>query len=1368
MPNHRWTAIKLPNWNEKNAPKHREKRENLVTDRSGLWLPPSLTRLSLSIFVVFLLGLLVALAVLKYRIDQDRGLTIITSNHYTWTYGPTALLVLVTAYWRLVDYNCKALTPWAELAKGPVDARRSLLLDYVSPFLGFTVITSATRGHWSVSLTGSGFLLSKLVTIASTGLFFPSVVPSDPVNIQFSQITRFDNLTNLTGFQDPGPWPFYTAYATLEKAYPLSEGANERLVYESYRPLNDSSASNATYQLDASALVPHVTCESVEVDRILDDNSAATTLVWKLEVRNGSGWSCPRNDVPNYELQITALGADDAYCPPRQLSPNAAQLKCTHEDSGNDTYLWPFFVGLSDVRYTQKFNVSLDGHIYGDNLNPESWDVQVLKTTAVLCTVNHTDQMARFTYNMSRTQNPVQSADLLSEAGNFSRLNLPSDYLTNTLDQAPELFGDTDVYSAYTEQPLNTVFTMVAEYAQRDYASLLDSPDEMKEAVQDVLHQITLQILKSALVLPTNETFQGGETVGQKLSEEERLQVQKLSLIVMLVGVSCMAVSIVLVMFCRPTTTHAINPLTLTAAAHALQNSPSVQAQLSGMAFGLRQHSEAVIRQSQWLGLGSLPKMVLRSTSKVEDGRAHGEPPARSSIGYYRPFTLSKTFLWLTFLLPLFLIGVLEYLQHLSDNGADPGIAYLSTDSLAQSVVSRYIPAVVALLVATMFNCLDANIAILLPFSTMVDREVSNDDLSHTWLDRSPPMLIYHAVMRRQWAYGFTTVASVVGSILTIIISGLYTVEGVPRSESVTFVAQDSWNMSFHQALSTDNGAALVSSLIETANLSYPAFTFDELVFPTLALNSSNDALRNVGVGLVDTTVPALRAELQCTEIPLDLFGYSTSWNSHYGFADVTFGGEVPLPDHCHLGSVYGNESSVSTSMTGGGWWTGDGYNVTYVAQAMDVHLGAWPGEDNDITYTEIGNLAAANQPDNPPGCPSMLIFYGFLDGLNLNNSVFRSMLCDQKIQKLSTDVTLSLPDLKISVDKTPVVDESSMEYLSSGPNGETSFWWRTEPGMKSSFRLLNETAVDPILLDNDDSSSSFSVVSGFFRGAMYGLTPFPLKTLQKDDKESRDQIFDHIHKFYRRYMAQYISANMRTTTPGSSATTSRKRDGGTVDTPTVDGVYTPTTGQLRLMQARIPKIVIQAMLGFMVVCAGLALCLGKYHDLVPWNPCTIAGLLILFVDSRMCAPSPTLNDASHPLTRFDTAYKFDGGAAAKNTRKEHPSTATYELTDLPDKQSSPRIHHQYSTESVQALVEHPTSGSSSQVDVPSTTIAQWERPGARFRLGWWNKGKYVGPRHPTQPNPSLLGRARYDRVSLGEYSDEDLSNLRYGIDVLR
>jgi len=1305
---------------------------------------------SLSVFAVVLLGLLIALGVLKYLVDRDRGLTIIISNHYTWTYGPTAILVLVTAYWRLVDYNCKALTPWAELAKGPANADRNLLLDYVSPFLGLTVVTAARRGHFSVSLTGLGFLLSKLVTIASTGLFFPADIPSEPVQVQMSQITRFNNVTNFTESRDPGVWPFYTAFAILEKDYPLSEGADNVHVYESFRPMNDSSASNATFQVEASALVPRVSCSTVDVDRIPDEDG--TTMVWRLQVKNGSDWVCPLSGATNDGISIVSLNIETKYCPPRQLWPSFGQLTCTHDKPEDNSENYPLFVGLSDVRYTQKYNISLDGHVYGDMITPESYDLEVLKTTAMLCTVSHTEQLTRLTYNMSAIQSPVQSAELLPTAPNISLRNIPPGYLSSALNYASQsagsmsagnLFGQTDPYSAFTDQPINTLLTMVAEYADINYASLLDRPVDMAEGVQDVLHQMAIQIMKSVLLSPTNETFRGIEAAGQRIEVGSRLQVQELSMIVMLVGVSCMVILIVLVMFVRPVVNHAMNPTTLAAAAHTLQNSQRVQAQLSGLVFGPRQHSEATLRKSQWFCQGSLPEMLLHSTSGVEESQERKEPPSSTPIGYYRPFTLTKPFLWLTFLVPLLLIGILEYLQHLSDNASNPGIASLSAESLAQSLVARYIPAVVALLVATMFNCFDINTAILSPFSTMIDRGISNDDLSHTWLDRTPPMMIYHAIKRRQWAYSLTTLASVVGSILTIVISGLYTVENISNPEPVNLITQDSWNMSFHQGLSTDNGTALVSSLIESANLSYPAFTFDELVFPSMALDTTNDEFRSGGSGLIDAKVPALRAELDCTEIPFNLMNYSFSWNSKYLSPQTFIQGHIPLPDHCRLGSVYGNESFVSMSMDAGGWWSDGDNNVSYVGQALDVHVGAWPGmEDKDVFYEETGRTALPNQPDNPPGCPSMLIFYGFLDGNNFTDNVWRSMLCDQKIQKLTTEITLSLPDLQVSTEHPPVVDESTMEYLSSGPNGETSFWWRIEPGISASFRVLNESVIDPLVVENDDTSS-FSIVSMFFRGAMYGMTPFPLETLQQDDQRTRDRIFDHLHKFYRRYMAQYISANMRITSDLSQST-SRKRDGGTVDTPTVGGAYTPDTGKLRLIQARTPKIVIQAMLAFMIVCAGLALCIGRYHDLVPWNPCTIAGLLILFVGSKMC------------ISKTD-GYNVD--SHTKNIGGQN--IATYELTYFPG-HGPPRPRYQNSTESIQPLFKGVRS---TQTDMSTTTGIDWKDPRACFRLGWWNKGRFVGSRYPSQRGLARLKGRQYGRIHTSDDGQDD--DWRYGIDIL-
>ena len=75
-----------------------------------------------------------ALILVWHTVATSAGLSIrIIQNHYVWTYGPTAVLVIVISFWRQVDYYCKARTPWQEMRNGATKASRSMLLDYISP-----------------------------------------------------------------------------------------------------------------------------------------------------------------------------------------------------------------------------------------------------------------------------------------------------------------------------------------------------------------------------------------------------------------------------------------------------------------------------------------------------------------------------------------------------------------------------------------------------------------------------------------------------------------------------------------------------------------------------------------------------------------------------------------------------------------------------------------------------------------------------------------------------------------------------------------------------------------------------------------------------------------------------------------------------------------------------------------------------------------------------------------------------------------------------------------------------------------------------------------------------------------------------------
>jgi len=134
-----------------------------------LWCPFWLHKLVLAAFVVTFALLLAGCLVVWYMTKDDNGFAVAKStSHLTWTYAPTAVLVIVVGLWRQVDYHCKALTPWAELRKGYVTASRSILLDYISPLQISAFAKASQNGHWAVLASIFAFALLKLMVSQPT------------------------------------------------------------------------------------------------------------------------------------------------------------------------------------------------------------------------------------------------------------------------------------------------------------------------------------------------------------------------------------------------------------------------------------------------------------------------------------------------------------------------------------------------------------------------------------------------------------------------------------------------------------------------------------------------------------------------------------------------------------------------------------------------------------------------------------------------------------------------------------------------------------------------------------------------------------------------------------------------------------------------------------------------------------------------------------------------------------------------------------------------------------------------------------------------------------------------------------------------
>ena len=137
-----------------------------------LWRPFYLRRTILTLFLLTFISLLIGIEVLLAISNKNNGIASgVPSQHYIWTYGPTAILTLVAVAWNRVSYQSKMIAPWIRLSKqDEAPCSRTLLLDYVSAFDPFVVFKALRNKDFVTSATATIGILIRILIIISTGL----------------------------------------------------------------------------------------------------------------------------------------------------------------------------------------------------------------------------------------------------------------------------------------------------------------------------------------------------------------------------------------------------------------------------------------------------------------------------------------------------------------------------------------------------------------------------------------------------------------------------------------------------------------------------------------------------------------------------------------------------------------------------------------------------------------------------------------------------------------------------------------------------------------------------------------------------------------------------------------------------------------------------------------------------------------------------------------------------------------------------------------------------------------------------------------------------------------------------------------------
>jgi Protein of unknown function (DUF3433) len=708
--------------------------------RQKRWMPASLSTVSLALTFALFLSLLISLLLLKYAVNSGNGFVLLSRNPYTWVYGPTALLIIITSIWRQIDYHCKALRPWEELQKGPAPADRTLLLDLVSPLQVVSFFNSVTKSHFPVVVTISGFVILKMITIASTGLLDIATVGVGPIDATLQYTSQINNATLYSGYGrgypiNPLAIPYtvavpYTAYAILDKDLPFSDGTTNELAHETFRLMEGVGVSNLSYSADVQVFVPKVSCDAVDFELSFKD-TAPEPWYPVLVFRNDSRWSCP--DLRS--RHVFAENYHKTYCPPRQLQPVFGPIDCwltkdtsergsrRRKDYENDAYL----VAIVDLYYHQTWNQSVERLVFGDPAIPASAKLEIRTINAFLCKIDYAIETRHVTYRNStilpsiseRLREVTETRQLADfTAGNLtSKLGVSFRGFIDEQGPSGTKIFQNSLASTYipVEQPSCSIFRMMSSYVGGDYVTLLDDIEAMKIAAQDVIKLTSIQIAHELLFRSSAETLTG------KMSYTiELLQMQSTSVYIMLVGFFIMATGTLIIWLTRPTLVMIDDPTTIAAHAEVLSHSRLLFACLSSLRPMEEKRAQQYLDQDRYFMQRSDENNAwFDSTISLEVGAVPAANFGSPSHTWWRPFTTSSIFLVMTMTLPLVAITLLEALQHISDRSNGFASLRQATPYLVILGYTKFLPALVMLLIATAFNCFDFNTLVLDPFRAL-------------------------------------------------------------------------------------------------------------------------------------------------------------------------------------------------------------------------------------------------------------------------------------------------------------------------------------------------------------------------------------------------------------------------------------------------------------------------------------------------------------------------------------------------------------------------------------------------------------------------------------------------------------------------
>ncbi|KAI0975144.1 hypothetical protein F4678DRAFT_419421 [Xylaria arbuscula] len=793
------------------------------------WRPVYLRRAVLLSFAALFILIAIAIGGLLAVSNKNNGIaTANSTEHYLWTYGPTAFLTAVAAVWARTEYQSKLVAPWIRLSRHRQTgdgnpASRTVLLDYVSEFSIIAVFRSLRYRDFTVSITTLVSLIIKVLIVLSSSLIYLDTTTytkdSYPLVLQNRFVDSKARLANA------GSLSLYILRGLKVHNLTFPDGISSEYAYQSVQTdLPGISQSRVI----TDGLKNSLQCEAVEVELV----GAQHLDLYVPEVNITI--SSPSCNVASFAFQFDWTTAVNNS----EVIKLFDRVQCEAVKGDNGRRLLALYGRLHYHLDTSR-NTTSSIHKYAD---------LTLHSAQLLCTPTYAIDRVEVTRNGTHTISimPLQMAT--------SRM-LDSVSAWDILDAQFEANAETGKADSGIWEGLPTDDSQAA--------TLLD-PTVLQDYVEVYYQQITAAVCKTSLMEPVQETASGSVTlVADRLFIHSSVALAMVVLLIICILLTATAVFIVPQHGFLPNSTSTLfNSIPLFLWSRELldwlryagaSDGSNLSRSLESSTFESGLAYDIVPDQPQyWIDI---------DTKEENQGQNHDHSPQINSKNSHPAILHPISRLGLCLVVAGIMIA-LELLLHQSN--LEDGLGDINADGenyihYAWTVV----PAVVFGALSMTYSAVDFKIRSLAPYMALKGY-VSKDVFTHLeLLDMAIPVAMYKELrLKTPWALA-TTAALLFASLFTTLSASLFQELVIPSTTSIELRA----NQSFLFDDTTNQVTYDVASLIFESNLSFPRFTFNDLAFPQLLpshLPSSNNTYLNDSALSISAVIPALRVRMDC------------------------------------------------------------------------------------------------------------------------------------------------------------------------------------------------------------------------------------------------------------------------------------------------------------------------------------------------------------------------------------------------------------------------------------------------------------------------------------------------------------------------